>query len=62
MRWAIGLTCFSVSTSNASPNDPQVVIVIIIVGEADLKFHGGDIIAQEISLKRFSLCPASGGI
>jgi len=37
------------STSKASPNDPGVVtiIVIIVVGKADLVLHGGGIIAQE---------------
>jgi hypothetical protein len=40
------LTCFYSSTSKASPNDAEIVIVIIIIGEAKLKFHGGGIIAQ----------------
>jgi len=41
------LTCFYSSTSKASPNDTGIVIiVIIIVGEAKLMFHGGGIIAQ----------------
>jgi hypothetical protein len=38
------------STSKASPNDSGIVIiviiVIIIVGEVELIFHGGAIIAQ----------------
>jgi hypothetical protein len=45
MRWAIGLTRVYLLTSKASPNDPEIVIVIII-GEAKLILHGGDIIAQ----------------
>jgi len=42
------LTCFYSSTSNASPNDAGIVIVIIIViiGEAETVFHNGGIIAQ----------------
>ena len=48
LRWAIGFlpgTCFS--TSNASPNDSEIVIiVIIIVGEAIYIEHGDGIIAQ----------------
>jgi len=48
LRRAIGLfsrTYFL--TSKASPNDPRIVIVIIIViiGEAKLVFHDGGIIA-----------------
>jgi len=46
MRWAIGLTRVYLLTSKASPNDLEVVIVIIIVGEARLALHSGDIIAQ----------------
>jgi len=46
MRWAIGLTFIALSTGKASPNDPQaVIIVIIVVGEADLILHGDGIIA-----------------
>jgi hypothetical protein len=43
------LTCFYSSTSKASPNDAEIVIVIIIViiGEAKLVFHSGGIIAQD---------------
>jgi len=40
------LTCLYSSTSKASPNDAELVIVIIIIGEAKLIFHGGGIIAQ----------------
>jgi len=35
------------STSKASPNDAEIVIVIIIIGEAKLTFHSGGIIAQD---------------
>jgi hypothetical protein len=54
MRWAIGLTFIASSTGKASPNDPRVIIIIVIVvvGEADLTLHGDGIIAQ--SLKTFS--------
>jgi hypothetical protein len=42
------LTCSYSSTSKASPNDAEFVIVIVIVmiGEAKLVFHDGGIIAQ----------------
>jgi hypothetical protein len=42
------LTCFYSSTSKASPNNAGIVIVIIIViiGEVQLVFHNGGIIAQ----------------
>jgi hypothetical protein len=33
-------------TSRASPNDARIVIVIIIIGEAELVLHGDGIIAQ----------------
>jgi hypothetical protein len=41
VRWAIGLTSVYPSTSKASPNDPGVVviIVVVIVGEEGLVFH-----------------------
>jgi len=42
-------------TSNASPNDSKIVIVIIIViGEAQLVLHIGGIIAQTVYLGRVS--------
>jgi hypothetical protein len=34
------------STSQASPNDPAVVIIIIVVGGANFIWHGLRIIAQ----------------
>jgi len=41
------LTCFYSSTSKASPNDTGIVIIIIvIIGEAETVFHNGGIIAQ----------------
>jgi hypothetical protein len=47
MRWAIGFDFKYLSTGKASPNDSGIVIVIIIiVGEERLAFHGGGIIAQ----------------
>lgn len=45
MRWAIGCDFIYTSTSKVSPNDTGIVI-IIIVDEAGLVFHGGGIIAQ----------------
>jgi hypothetical protein len=47
MRWAIGFLFFSYfSTSKASPNDSEIVIVVIIViGEAVEVLHGDGIIA-----------------
>jgi hypothetical protein len=54
LRWAIGfLFCSCFSTSKASPNGSEIVIVIIIVvGEAVIVLHGDGIIAQR---------PYSGG-
>ena len=48
MRWAIGfLSELTFLASRASPNDARIVIVIIIViGEAELVLHGDGIIAQ----------------
>jgi hypothetical protein len=48
LRWAIGFLFSSYfSTSKASPNDAEIVIVIIIVvGEAVIGLHGDGIIAQ----------------
>jgi hypothetical protein len=45
------------STSKASPNDPGiiVIIVIIIVGEAKAVFHGDGIIAQTVCLNTIFL-------
>jgi len=45
-------------TSKASPNDSEIVIVVIIivVGEAVLAFHGDGIIAQTHYLNRVFLC------
>jgi len=40
------LTCFYSSTSKASPNDTGIVIIIVIIGEAETVFHNGGIIAQ----------------
>jgi hypothetical protein len=40
------LTCLFSSTSNASPNDTGIVIIVIIIGEAIPIFHNGGIIAQ----------------
>jgi hypothetical protein len=50
LRWAIGFLFFSYfSTSKASPNDSEIVIVvIIIVGEAARVSHGDGIIAQRL--------------
>jgi hypothetical protein len=50
MRWAIGFLFRSYfSTSKASPNDSEIVIVIIIViGEAVEALHGDGIIAQRV--------------
>ena len=48
------LTCFYSSTSKASPNDAEIVIVIII-GEAELIFHSGGIIAQDYLSKEILL-------
>ena len=44
-----------VLTSKASPNDWQIVIVVIIIGEAQLVWHIGGIIAQTIYLDRVFL-------
>jgi hypothetical protein len=36
-------------SSKASPNDRGIIVIIVIIiviGEAELVFHGGDIIAQ----------------
>ena len=48
LRRAILFDLFYSSTSNASPNDTGIVIiiVIIIIGEVKLVFHNGGIIAQ----------------
>jgi hypothetical protein len=48
-----------VLTSKASPNDSGIVIVVIIivVGEAQSVFHMGGIIAQTVTLDRVSLPP-----
>jgi hypothetical protein len=44
-----------VLTSKASPNDWEIVIVvIIIIGEAQSVFHMGGIIAQTVTLARVS--------
>jgi hypothetical protein len=49
LRRAIGFDLSYSSTSKASPNDTGIVIiVIIIVGEVVLNFHGGGIIAQSL--------------
>jgi hypothetical protein len=50
MRWAIGFLFRSYfSSSKASPNDSEIVIVIIIViGEAVEVQHGDGIIAQRL--------------
>ncbi len=50
MRWAIGFFfCAYFSTSNASPNDSKIVIiVVIIIGEAVQRLHGDGIIAQRL--------------
>jgi hypothetical protein len=50
VRWAIGfLLCSYLSTSKASPNDSEIVIiVIIIVGKAVRVLHGDGIIAQRL--------------
>jgi hypothetical protein len=43
-------------TSQASPNDPGIVVVVIIViGEARLVLHIGGIIAQTLYLNRACL-------
>ena len=47
-------------TSKASPNDSEIVIVVIIIviGEAQAVFHIGGIIAQTVYLNRvFLLLP-----
>ena len=46
MRWAIGSTVECPSTRHAPPNDPAIVIVIIVVGEAADGRHRAGIIAQ----------------
>jgi hypothetical protein len=38
------------STSKASPNDLAIVIIVIIIGEAQLRLHTGGIIAQTLHL------------
>jgi len=38
-------------TSKASPNDSEIVIVVIIIGEAQLGLHMGGIIAQTVCLE-----------
>jgi hypothetical protein len=45
-----------VLTNKASPNDSKIVIVIVIriIGEAKLVFHGDGIIAQTVEMKRVS--------
>lgn len=42
----MGFDFINPSTSQASPNDSGIVIVIIVVDEARLAFHSGGIIAQ----------------
>jgi hypothetical protein len=42
-------------TSKASPNDLEIVIVVIIIGEAQLVLHIGGIIAQTLYLNRTCL-------
>jgi len=32
-------------TSKASPNDTGIIVIIIVIGEAELVLHGDDIIA-----------------
>jgi hypothetical protein len=39
-----------VLTSKASPNDLEIVIIVIIIGEAKLVLHMGGIIAQTVYL------------
>jgi hypothetical protein len=46
MRWAIGFTVGCLLTGHASPNDPAIVIVVILVGERAPAEHSGGIIAQ----------------
>jgi hypothetical protein len=46
MRWAIGFTVECLLTGHASPNDPAIVIVVIVVGEGAPAEHSGGIIAQ----------------
>jgi hypothetical protein len=47
LRRAIRFDFFQLSASKASPIDTGIVIIIIIViGEADSGFHNGGIIAQ----------------
>jgi len=47
LRRAILFDLFYSSTSRASPNDTEIVIIIIIIiGEVKLVFHNGGIIAQ----------------
>jgi hypothetical protein len=38
-------------TSNASPNDIGIVIVVIIVGEGQVGLHGGGIIAWTMDVQ-----------
>jgi hypothetical protein len=47
LRRAIGFDFSYLSTSNASPNDTEIVIIfiIIIIGEVVVAGHGGGIIA-----------------
>ena len=49
MRRAIGLICYYLSTSKASPNDSWIVIVvvIIIVGEVNSVLHSMCIILHK---------------
>ena len=59
------LTYFYLSTSKASPNDVEIVIVIIIaiISEAKLIFHDGGIIAQDYlsrAGRSFAVIPTSG--
>jgi hypothetical protein len=48
-------------TSKASPNDSKIVIVVIIIviGEADLLLHIGGIIAQTVFLDRVLVAASS---
>jgi hypothetical protein len=60
MRWAIGFQVQSSLTSHASPNDLAVVIIVIVVGEAELIWHGLRIIAQVAALQEFRMLEIPG--
>jgi hypothetical protein len=50
-------------TSKASPNDSEIVIIVIIIliGEAKVVLHMGGIIAQTVYLDRTAFATREGG-